>query len=437
LIHAIIDKAENMKRALLFALVTATLCAATDLPTAKPESVGFSSDRLQNLHSLIQNEIDQKQLAGAVTILARHGKIIDYRTYGQRDMEKSVPMTKDAIFRAYSMTKPMTGVAMMILYEQGKWLPWHPISRYIPEFAHLKVFSGFDRSGHIILVDPEHEPTVGEVMSHSAGFSYGSGQSPVDGMYHEKKPLQSANLHEMVEKLATIPLNYQPSKGWLYSVGMDIEGYLVEKLSGQTLPDFMRDHIFDPLCMKDTGFFVPREKRARFAVNYGAKPDGHLEPVNPGASTPTDYSEQPALPSGGGGSVTTAEDYYHFAQMLGNGGEFGGKRILSPETVKLMSSNHLPPSLLNGEFGIGQSVMRRGFGYGFNVAVIFDPPEAGTSDGKGTFFWDGAAGTWFWVDPTNDVVFVAMIQRMTSSDNHSLEYRSHATVYSALTDPAR
>ena len=144
----------------------------------------------------------------------------------------------------------------------------------------------------------------------------------------------------------------------------------------------------------------------RFAVNYGAKPDGHLEPVNPGASTPTDYSEQPAMPSGGGGSVTTAEDYYHFAQMLANGGELAGKRILSPETVKLMSSNHLPPSLLTGQFAGGQHVMRRGFGYGFNVAVVFDPPEAELSDGKGTFFWDGAAGTWFWVDPTNDVVFV-------------------------------
>src|SRR5438270_1485460 len=212
-----IDKAANMKRALIFALVTATLCAATDLPTAKPESVGFSSDRLRNLHSLIQNEIDQKQLAGAVTILARHGKIIDYRTYGQRDVEKSVPMTKDTIFRAYSMTKPMTGVAMMLLYEQGKWLPWHPISDYIPEFAHLKVFNGFDASGKMILIDPEHQPTVAEVMSHSAGFSYGFTQSPVDAMSHEKKVLQSASLHEMIEKLATIPLNYQPGSRWQYS----------------------------------------------------------------------------------------------------------------------------------------------------------------------------------------------------------------------------
>ena len=432
-----IGRMPKMKRALILAVQTIALCTAADLPTAKPESVGFLSDRLQNLHVVIQDEIDQKQLAGAVTILARHGKIIDYRTYGQRDMEKGVPMTRDAIFRAYSMTKPLTGVAMMILYEQGKWLPWQPVSKYIPEFVHLKVFNGFDGSGKMILVDPEHPPTIGEVMSHSAGFSYGFSQSPVDAMYHEKRVLQSANLKEMIEKLATIPLNYQPGKGWQYSVGMDIEGYLVEKLSGQTLPDFMRDHIFDPLGMKDTGFFVPEAKRPRFAVNYGAHPDGHLEPVNPGAGTPTDYSQQPAMPSGGGGSVTTAEDYYHFAQMLANGGELAGKRILSPESVKLMTSNHLAPSLLTGQFGIGQSVMRPGFGYGFNVAVVFNPPEAGMSDGQGTFFWDGAAGTWFWVDPTNDVVFVSMIQRMTSSDNHSLEYRSHAAVYSALTDPSK
>jgi len=427
-----------MKRAIVvLSLLTALLCSGADLPAAKLESVGFSTKRLQNLHELIQHEIDQKQLAGAVTILARHGEVIEYRTYGQRDMQAGAPMTKDVIFRAYSMTKPVTGVAMMILYEQGKWLPWDPISKHIPEFAHLKVFNGFDGSGNMVLVDPERPPTIGEVMSHSAGFSYGFSHSPIDAMYQEKKVLQSANLHDMIEKLATIPLNYQPGTGWMYSVGMDIEGYLVEKLSGQTLPDFMRDHIFDPLAMKDTGFFVPEDKRSRFAVNYGAGDGGQLKIVSPGGDTPTDYSAPPAMPSGGGGMVTTAEDYYHFAQMLANGGEFGGKRILAPASVRLMSSNHLPPSLLTGKFGIGQSIMRSGLGYGYNCAVIFDPPAAGMSDGKGTFFWDGAAGTWFWVDPTNDIVFVAMIQRMTHPDNHSLEYRSHAAVYSALTEPSK
>lgn len=288
----------------------------------------------------------------------------------------------------------------------------------------------------MILVDAEHPPKIGKVMSHSAGFSYGFSHSPIDTMYQEKKVLQSANLHEMIEKLATIPLNYQPGKGWMYSVGMDIEGYLVEKLSGQTLPDFMRDHIFNPLGMKDSGFFVPQDKRSRFALNYGAGDGGQLKIVSPGGDTPTDYSAPPAVPSGGG-MVTTAEDYYDFAQMLANGGEFGGKRILAPTSVRLMSSNHVPPSRLTGKFGIGQSVMRPGFGYGYNCAVIFDPPEAGMSDGKGTVFWNGAAGTWFWVDPTNDIVFIAMIQRMTHPDNHSLEYRSHAVVYSALTEPSK
>ncbi len=407
----------------------------SDMTLVKPEAVGFSTERLERLHQLIQQEIDRKQLAGAVTILARHGKIVDYRTYGQRDIATGAAMTKDVIFRDYSMTKPVTGVAMMILYEEGKWLPSDPISKYIPEFAHLKVFKGVDADGKMILVDPDHAPTMQELMSHSAGFSYGHGHTVVDAMFQEKKVMQSANLQEMVDKLATLPLNYQPGKGWTYSVSMDIEGYIVEKLSGQTLPDFMRDHIFLPLDMKDAGFFVPSDKRSRFATNYRDEPQGNFVPVAPGP--PADYATQPTMPSGGGGMVSSAEDYYRFAQMLLNGGELDGKRILAPSTVKLMTSNHLPANLLTGEFGIGQHIMRPGFGYGFNCAVVFDPPEAALPDGKGTFFWDGAAGTWFWVDPTNDIVFVSMIQRMTSPDNHGLLYRSHATVYGALVDPSK
>jgi CubicO group peptidase (beta-lactamase class C family) len=442
-----------MKIAHAFALALAgsliTITAAETLATAasntergrpamtfaKPEAVGFSSERLGRVHDLIQQEIDRKQLAGAVTILARHGKVVDYHTYGQRDMSTNSPMTKDVIFRDYSMSKPVTGVAMMILYEEGKWLPTDPIDKYIPEFAHLKVFKGVDGDGKMILVDPDHAPTIRELMSHSAGFSYGSGHTVVDAMYHDKKVMQSANLQEMIDKLAGIPLNYQPGKGWTYSVSMDIEGYIVEKLSGKTLPEFMHDRIFVPLEMKDAGFFVPEDKRARFATNYRDEPQG-LTPTSAG-SAPTDYTSQPTMSSGGGGLVSTAEDYYRFAQMLANGGELDGKRILAPATVKLMTSNHLPASLLTGEFGIGQHIMRPGFGYGFNCAVVFDPPEANLPDGKGTFFWDGAAGTWFWVDPTNDIVFISMIQRMGGHDNHSLQYRSHATVYQALVDPAK
>lgn len=425
----------SLMAALFSGAQTTNRHAPAETVLAKPETVGFSSERLENLHALIQDEIDKKQLAGAITILARHGKIIDYRTYGQRDVASNAVMTKDTIFRDYSMSKPVTGVAMMILYEQGKWQPNDPISKYIPEFKNLKVFNGVDKEGKPILVDPEHAPTMRELMSHSAGFSYGNGKTVVDVMYKDTKPMQSANLQEMINKLATLPLNYQPGKGWTYSLSMDVEGYLVEKLSGQTLPDFMRDHIFVPLNMKDAGFFVPQEKRSRLATNY--RDEGGQLVVTAAGAPPTDYATQPTLPSGGGGLVSTVEDYYHFAQMLGNGGEFDGKRVLAPSTVKLMTSNHLPANLLTGEFGIGQHIMRPGFGYGFNCAVVFDPAEANLPDGKGTFFWDGAAGTWFWVDPTNDIVFVSMIQRMGGSDNHGLLYRSHAAVYGALVDPSK
>jgi CubicO group peptidase (beta-lactamase class C family) len=404
--------------------------------SVKPETVGFSTERLERLHALIQDEVDHKQLAGAITLLARHGKIVDTRTYGVRDMSTNAPMTKDTIFRDYSMTKPVTGVAMMILYEEGKWLPSDPIAKYVPEFEHLKVFNGVDADGKMILVDPEHAPTMRELMTHSAGFSYGNGKTPVDAMYQDLKPMQSANLQEAMEKLAKIPLNYQPGKGWMYSVSMDIEGYIVEKLSGQSLPDFMRDHIFTPLGMKDAGFFVPEEKRSRFATNY--KDDGHGQlTVTAAGSPPNDYAKQPTMPSGGGGLTATIEDYYRFAQMLANGGALEGKRVLAPATVKLMASNHLPDELLTGKFGIGQHIMRPGFGYGYNVAVAYDPAAANLLDGKGTFFWDGAAGTWFWIDPTNDVVFVGMIQRMTSPDNHTLLYRTHAVVNQALVDATK
>jgi CubicO group peptidase (beta-lactamase class C family) len=279
-----------------------------DMTINKPETVGFSSERLERLHAFMQQAVDQNRIAGAVTILARHGKVVDYRSYGQRDMASGAPMTKDAIFRDYSMTKPVTGVSMMILYEQGKWLPSDPIAKYIPEFAHLKVFKGVDADGKMIVVDPDHPPTMRELMSHTAGFTYGNGTTPADAMYREMKVMQSQNLQEMIDKLAKIPLVYQPGKAWVYSLSMDIEGYIVEKLSGQTLPDFMQDHIFTQLGMKDAGFYVPHEKRKRFATNYRDDGQGHLVsyPTSDGLSS--DYTAQPTMPSGGGGLVSTAED---------------------------------------------------------------------------------------------------------------------------------
>jgi CubicO group peptidase (beta-lactamase class C family) len=426
-------------------LITAQQAApqrhATDMTVVKPESVGFSSERLERLHALMQQAVDQKQIAGIVTILARHGKIVDYRTYGYRDLATQAPMTKDTIFRDFSMTKPVTGVAMMILYEQGKWLPSDPISKFIPEFANLKVYKGTDANGRVILTDPDHPPTMRELMTHTAGFTYGLfGDTPVDRMYRDKQIFASMNLKEFIDKLATLPLLYQPGKGWTYSVSMDIQGYIVEKLSGEPLPQFYREHIYDPLGMKDAGFYVPAEKRNRFTTNYqnAPGPNGELVPLTrgPGGST-SDYTAEPAMPSGGGGMVSTAEDYYRFASMLLDGGELDGQRILAPATVHLMTSNHVPAELLNGEFGIGAQQMRPGFGYGYDCAVVFDPPEANLPEGKGTFFWDGAAGTWFWVDPANDVVFIGMIQRMLGPASPNLEYESRAVVYQALVDPGK
>jgi CubicO group peptidase (beta-lactamase class C family) len=409
--------------------------ATLDVSLVKPESVGFSSERLERLHALMKGVVDRKELPGIITILARHGKVVDYRTYGQRDAASGAPMTKDAIFRDFSMTKPVTGVAMMILYEEGKWLPSDPISKFIPEFEHVKVFKGVDAAGNVIVEEPNHPPTMHELMTHTAGFTYGFfGNSPIDKEYQRVSVLQSKSLQEMIDKLAKIPLMYQPGTRWAYSVSMDVQGYIVEKLSGRSLPDFMQEHIFKPLGMKDTGFFVPAEKRNRFVTMYRTNEKGELIVDNGFGGG---YASQPTMPSGGGGLVSTGEDYLRFAQMLANGGELNGVRIVSPASVQLMGSNHLAPNILTGEFGIGLHTMRPGFGYGYNCAVVFDPPTADLPDGRGTFFWDGAAGTWFWIDPTNDIVFIGMIQRLLGPGSPNVEYLSRPVVYQALVNPKK
>jgi CubicO group peptidase (beta-lactamase class C family) len=325
---------------------------------------------------------------------------------------------------------------MLILYEEGKWLPSDPISKFIPEFANLKVFAGLDSAGKMILVNPDHAPTMHELMTHTAGFSYGDGDSPVDAMYQKLSVRQPPNPQEFINRLAQIPLNYQPGTKWRYSLSMDIQGYIIEKITGQSLPDFMRDHLFMPLGMRDAGFYVPAGKRDRLATLYEF--DGHdgLQPDTSNARGFGDFLSPPAAPSGGGGLVSTAEDYYRFAQMLGNSGELGGVRILAPSSVRLMDTNHLPPSLLTGEFHVGAQTLRPGFGYGYDCAVLFDPQAADLPDGKDTFFWDGAASTWYWVDPTNDIVFVGMIQRL-GGGKPNMEYSTRPLVYQALVDPSK
>lgn len=417
---------------LFFAGTHAAWAQQANKKAAKPvqnmtESMGFSSERLERLHATLQREVDEKQLAGIVTILARHGKVVEERTYGKKDIASGAPMTKDTIFRIYSMTKPVTGVAMMILFEEGKWHPSDPVSKYIPEFGHLKVFKGVDQSGAMILEDPVHAPTMRELMTHTAGFGYGFfGMNMVDKMYGEQKVLESKSLMEMIDKLAKMPLLYQPGTRWLYSVSMDIQGYIVEKLSGQSLPNFMQQRIFGPLGMKDTGFYVPQEKRSRFATLYGENQKGELEGTkSPLWGSPDDYTTQPPQAMGGAGMVSTAQDYLRFAQMLLNGGELDGLRILAPATVQLMTSNHLAASVM----------LEPGLGWGYDCAVFSDPQEADRVVGKGTFYWWGAADTWFWVDPTNDVVFVGMTQRMFGPGLPDVEALSQPAVYQALLNP--
>jgi CubicO group peptidase (beta-lactamase class C family) len=409
--------------------------AASPLPVSSPEAVGFSSARLQRLDHAMRDAINAKELAGVVTAVARHGKLVNLSAQGFQDVANGTPMREDTIFRIYSMTKPITGVAMMMLYEEGKWSPSDRLSTLIPEFASLKVFAGADKDGKLILEEPAHPPTIGELMTHTAGFTYGVfGDSPVDKLYQNDNPLRSGSLQEFIGKLARLPLAYQPGEAWVYSVSVDVQGYLVERLSGKPLPDFMRERIFDPLGMKDTAFAVPESKLGRLATTYTADPKtGALQarPRDP------NVSRVPGMASGGGGLYSTAADYLRFAQMLLNGGVLDGARLLSPSSVALMRSNKLPERLMTGKFGIGLQIMRPGFGFGYDVAVFEDPPRAGSTAGKGTYLWDGAAGTWFFIDPSNDIVFVGMIQRMLAPGMRDYEHLSRALTYQALLDPKK
>jgi CubicO group peptidase (beta-lactamase class C family) len=406
------------------------------LGESKPEAVGFSAERLAKLDGAMKALIDSKKIAGMVTVLARHGKVVDEKTYGYADVAGQKPMQKDTIVRIYSMTKPITGIAMMMLYEEGKWKPSDPIARYIPEFRDLKVYSGVDKDGKPAFDKPGHAPTMGELMSHSAGFTYGFfGSTPVDKMYQEAELLNAPTLQDFVGRVAKLPLLYQPGEGWVYSVSVDIQGYLVEKLSGKPFADFLRERIFLPLGMKDTGFFVPAEKLDRVAAIYQTDVGAGAAPMprDPG------ISQAPGMPSGGGGLYSTAEDYLRFAQMVLNGGELNGVRLVAPSTIELMRTNHVSDEVKNSrKFGIGLYQMQPGLGFGYDFAVLEDPPKLGSTAGKGTFLWDGVAGTWFWIDPANDVIFVGIIQRwLMAPGAPDVENLSRALTYQALVNPAK
>ena len=375
------------------------------LPAAKPESVGMSSERLARLDAGMRNLVDEGRLAGVVTMVARHGKVVEFEAAGKRDIAANLPMQKDSIFRIYSMSKPVTGVAMMMLFEEGKWQLNDSVAMYVPELAHLKVY-GTDAGGNMVLNEPAHPMTMRELMSHTAGFTYGYfSNTPVDKLQREADLLNIDNtLDEFIKRVAKLPLNSQPGAEWHYSVAVDIQGYIVQKLSGMPFEEFLSKRIFKPLNMVDTGFYVPPEKLKRFAEFYDYDKDGKLQVLH--GSLNHDFSKKPALSSGGGGLVSTATDYMRFCQMLLNGGQLGGVRLLSPLTVEMMRTNVLAPSM---------PILAPGAGFGLDFAVLTDVMAAGGYYGKGTYWWGGAAGTWFWIDPTDDLIVIGMIQQVAGT----------------------
>lgn len=400
--------------------------AVPALQMATPEEVGMDSERLSRVTQAMQGLVDDGLLAGVVTMAARDNKIVHFESVGYRDKEASAPMTNDALFRIYSMTKPITGVALMMLYEEGKFKLSDPVEKYLPELKDLKVYAGQDDDGNMVTEPQSHKMTVRELMSHTGGLTYGIfAQSPVDGMYVDAGLLDTTvPLSEFVSRLGKIPLKTQPGTKWEYSVSVDVQGYLVEKLAGQTFGSFLEDKIFQPLGMTDTDFYVPEEKASRFAQVYGYGPDGDLVP---GEGFPdANFMIDPVFEGGGGGLVSSTMDYMRFSQMLLSGGELDGVRILSPLTVDIMHRDQTPKAV----DGIGLGA--RGTSFGLDFAVINDPVEA-ESYSAGEYYWGGAAGTWFWIDPVENLVFVGMIQQFGSltPDVRSLSRR---LVYQSIMD---
>lgn len=423
---------------LLWLFAAACQAAGAALPSATPESVGFSSERLARLDDYLEHLIESGHMPGATALVARHGKVVKFETYGRADAERGVPMQHDAIFRIYSQTKPVTGVALMILFEEGKWRFDDRVTKFIPEFTDMRVFSGLAEDGSIQLEALERPPTMRELLTHSAGFGYGlSADDPVEKRYFDADFMQAASSSHAIEQIAGLPLASQPGRHWRYSAASDIQGYIVERLSGQSLAEFMRARIFEPLGMTDTAFHVPADKASRLVPLRSYDPEQNALESASGILV-FDYSKPPATASGGAGLVSTTRDYARFAQMILNGGELDGARILSPMAVRLLSANHLAEDIRvqpDEPFST-----RSGVGFGVDFAVVTDAARAGTMQGAGTLSWGGAAGSWFWIDPANDLFVLGMMQVMNRWANPALQNidsETSALIYGALVAPEK
>ncbi|MCP5114368.1 MAG: beta-lactamase family protein [bacterium] len=377
-----------------------SLAVANGLPTASPEEVGLSPERLERITKRMEADVAAGRIPGALAMVIRNGKVAYLETRGHADREAKQPMAADTIFRIYSMSKPITSVAVMMLYEEARLRITDPVSKYIPDLGGLKVYAGQVNGTHV-LEDSERDITVQDLLRHTSGLTYGFfAKSAVDKMYVDKKVLSGNNLAEFVEKLGKIPLKHQPGSRWEYSVSTDVLGRLVEVISGQSFDEFLAERIFAPLKMVDTAFYVPPEKADRFAKLYSPNPRGGIWPADPKRSR--SLFKKPTFFSGGGGLVSTAADYARFCQMMLNGGELDGVRLLSRKTVDLMRISHtrdIPgPRARNGE----------GFGLGFAVAE--DLTRSGLAGSVGEYRWGGAAGTRFWIDPKENFIGIYMVQ---------------------------
>ena len=372
-------------------------------------SAGFTEEGMAELDAAMRKIVTDQDVAGMVWLLVRDGKVATFDHAGLARVDDNAPMDKDSLFRIYSMTKPVTGVALMMLHEEGLWEFDDPVSKHVPEFADLKLLVSYDEEGNVELAEPSRQPTMRELLNHSAGFGYGlSGQDPVNNAFRQSQVLASSDLDQLIDRIADIPLLYEPGEQWFYSVAVDIQGYIVQELSGMRFGEFLEQRMFLPLGMNDTRFYVREQDRPRFAeVHNWDEERGTLVQRPPRTDRPT-YHDPNRLESGGGGLVSSTHDYARFLLMLVNEGELDGVRILSPESVRIMRTNSLRDELLMG--GGPNRAGAPGTGFGVDFAVIFDPAAANSPQGPGTYYWSGAAGTWFWIDPVHDMFWVGMIQ---------------------------
>ncbi len=412
-----------MKKKLGILLLAALPLAAASIQGGRPEDVGMSSERMQRIHQTIQRHIDAHDISGAVTLVARRGRIAHFEAQGVMDLESQKPMPKDGLFWIASMSKPVTGVAIMMLLEEGKLRLTDPVSQFIPEFRGLKVAmlqepagrGGAGAAPQFYTVPATREITIRDLLSHVSGLVSGGPASTAEAAKVARKP--GEKLSDYIPRLGAVPLDFQPGTRWSYSpgAGFDTLGRIVEIVSGETFDQFLRQRIFEPLGMKEIFFHPPEDRMARIASMYH-RDGGALQKADT-----RDRLNNTTYFSGAGGLMTDAEDYVQFGQMLLNGGELNGKRLLSPKTVELMSAVHVP-DILPGR--------PKGRSFGLSVQVLSDAIAAGYRVSDGSFGWDGAFGTHFWVDPKEKVVGVLMIQ--TNNPNRELDRDFENAVMQAI-----